>query len=630
MSRKYETLASEIVKKVGGKENVNDVYHCQTRLRFKLAEEEKADDKSLEETDGVAKVIRNAGVYQVVIGTHVADVFEEIEKLVDTGKRKGNSDTADEKQNAFEKIIDFVAGVFQPVIPALSGAGMVKALLALLVVAKVISNQSQTYYLLNLFADGVFYFLPMILAFTCAQKLKCNPILAVGVAAMMLHPNWTALVAAKEAVHFFDVIPFTLTNYGSSVIPIILIIFVQSFVEKQLKKRIPKAVELVFVPMFTFLIMGTLAFSVLGPIGAVLGNYLGIFFTFLSESAAWAPAVLIGSMLPVMVMFGLHNGVAPLGVMQMADLGYDSIFGPGCVCSNMAQAAATTVVAIRTKNKKTKQIAASGAITAYMGITEPALYGVSLPKKYPLVAAMIGGGLGGLYAGLTQTHRFATGSSGLPAVFLYLGDDTTKFFVNIIIAILISIVSSAAITLVLSFKFEKEEAEEAGQKAGVKETEAAAPTEATAAFGFASPVKGKVKPLAEAADEAFASGALGQGVMIEPEEGVVRAPFDARVAALFPTNHAIGLVSDSGAEVMIHIGIDTVQLEGKYFEAFTSQESRVKAGDILIKFDMEAIRAAGYMTQTMVVVTNSFDYARIETETHEDTDDSGSIITLIK
>lgn len=630
MSRKYETLASEIVKKVGGKENVNDVYHCQTRLRFKLADEEKADDKSLEEMDGVAKVIRNAGVYQVVIGTHVADVFEEVEKLVDTGKRKGNSDTADEKQNAFEKIIDFVAGVFQPVIPALSGAGMVKALLALLVVAKVISNQSQTYYLLNLFADGVFYFLPMILAFTCAQKLKCNPILAVGVAAMMLHPNWTALVAAKEAVHFFDVIPFTLTNYGSSVIPIILIIFVQSFVEKQLKKRIPKAVELVFVPMFTFLIMGTLAFSVLGPIGAVLGNYLGIFFTFLSESAAWAPAVLIGSMLPVMVMFGLHNGVAPLGVMQMADLGYDSIFGPGCVCSNMAQAAATTVVAIRTKNKKTKQIAASGAITAYMGITEPALYGVSLPKKYPLVAAMIGGGLGGLYAGLTQTHRFATGSSGLPAVFLYLGDDTTKFFVNIIIAILISIVSSAAITLVLSFKFEKEEAEEAGQKAGVKETEAAAPTEATAAFGFASPVKGKVKPLAEAADEAFASGALGQGVMIEPEEGVVRAPFDARVAALFPTNHAIGLVSDSGAEVMIHVGIDTVQLEGKYFEAFTSQESRVKAGDILIKFDMEAIRAAGYMTQTMVVVTNSFDYARIETETHEDTDDSGSIITLIK
>lgn len=624
MSRKYEALASEIIKKVGGKENVNDVYHCQTRLRFKLADEEKADDKSLEETDGVAKVIRNAGVYQVVIGTHVADVFEEVEKLVDTGKAKGTQEAAEEKQNVFERIIDFVAGVFQPVIPALSGAGMVKALLALLVVANVISSQSQTYYLLNLFADGVFYFLPMILAFTCAQKLKCNPILAAGIAAMMLHPNWTTLVAANEAVHFFDIIPFTLANYGSSVIPIILIIFVQSFVEKQLKKWIPKAVELVFVPMFTFLIMGTLAFSILGPIGAVLGNYLGVFFTFLSESAAWAPAVLVGSLLPVMVMFGLHNGVAPLGVMQMANLGYDSIFGPGCVCSNMAQAAATTVVALRTKNKKTRQIAASGAITAYMGITEPALYGVSLPKKYPLVAAMIGGGLGGLYAGLTQTHRFATGSSGLPAVFLYLGDDTTKFFVNIIIAILISIVSSAVLTLVLSFKFEKEDVEEFRQ--GVEEKE----TEVAAAFGFVSPVKGKVLPLAEAADEAFASGALGQGVMIEPEDGVVRAPFDAKVAALFPTNHAIGLVSDSGAEVMIHVGIDTVQLEGKYFEAFTTQESRVKAGDILIQFDMEAIQAAGYKTQTMVVVTNSFDYARIETESQEDPDEGGNIITLFK
>lgn len=639
MSRKYEKLAAEIVKNVGGKENINDVYHCQTRLRFKLADEEKADDRRLEETDGVAKVIRNAGVYQVVIGTHVADVFEEIEKLADVRKDKEDAEAAGEKQNAFTKIIDFVAGVFQPVIPALSGAGMVKALLALLVVMKVISSSSQTYYLLNLFADGVFYFLPMILAFTCAQKLKCNPILAAGVAAMMLHPNWTALVAAKEAVNFFNVIPFTLANYGSSVIPIILIIFVQSFVEKKLKKWIPKAVELVFVPMLTFLIMGTLAFSVLGPIGAVLGNYLGQFFTFLSESAAWAPAVLVGSALPVMVMFGLHNGVAPLGVMQMANLGYDSIFGPGCVCSNMAQATATTVVALRTKNKKTKQIAVSGAITAYMGITEPALYGVSLPKKYPLAAAMIGGGLGGLYAGLTHTHRFATGSSGLPAVLLYLGDDTTKFFVNIIIAILISVVSTAVITLLLSFKFEKEECSDR-DVIGKTEENAAENIEAnttaedtatdTRGFQFGSPVKGWVMPLEEAEDEAFASGALGQGVVIEPEEGVVRAPFDATVAALFPTNHAIGLVSDSGAEIMVHIGIDTVQLEGRYFEAFTAQESHVKAGDVLIKFDLDAIKAAGYKTQTMVIVTNSFNYKKIEAESHKSTDGSGHLMTLMK
>lgn len=454
MSKKYEGLARNLVNKLGGKENINDAYHCQTRLRFKLIDENKAEDQVIQQMNGVAKVIKNAGVYQIVIGTHVAEVFEEIEKLVDINTESAVSGNQ-KKKNIFEVIVDFVAGVFQPIIPALSGAGMVKALLAILVVMKIITNDNQTYQLLNMFADGVFYFLPMLLAFTTAQKLKCNPILAVGVCAMMLHPNWLAFVSVGKPVNFFDIIPFTLTNYANSVIPIILIIFVQSYVEKLLKKWIPKAVELVFVPMLTFLIMGTLAFAVLGPIGSILGGYLATFFTFLSETAAWAPAVLVGGLLPVMVMFGLHNGVAPLGVMQMADLGYDSIFGPGCLCSNMAQATAGVVVAFRSKDKKTKQIATSGAITAYMGITEPILYGVSLPKKYPLIASMIGGACGGMFAGLTHTHRFATGSSGLPAVFLYLGDDTTKYLVNIIIAIVISMVVTAILTFILSFKFEK-------------------------------------------------------------------------------------------------------------------------------------------------------------------------------
>lgn len=465
MSKKYESLAKDIINGVGGQSNVIDVYHCQTRLRFKLADETNLDDAKLESLDGVAKVMRNAGVYQVIIGTHVADVFEEIEKLVDLNKTAENSNVAasskedpanTSKTSPVTKLIDFVSSVFQPIIPALSGAGMVKALLALLVVMHVISNTSQTYYMLNLFADGVFYFLPVFLAYTTAQKLKCNPILAIAVAAMMVHPNWSALVTAKDPVKFFDVIPFTLASYTYSVIPIILVIFVQSYVEKLLRKWIPKAVELIFVPMLTFLIMGTLAFSVLGPIGAILGGYLADIFNYLSTNVAWAPAVIIGGTLPIMVMFGLHNAVAPLGVMQMANLGFDSIFGPGCVCSNMAQATAAAVVAFRTKNKKDRQVAASGSITAYMGITEPALYGINLPKKYPLIAAMIGGASGGLYAGLTHTHRFATGSSGLPAVLLYLGDDTLRFFINILISIAITIVVTAIITFILSFKFEKD------------------------------------------------------------------------------------------------------------------------------------------------------------------------------
>lgn len=517
MSKKYESLAKEIIKKIGGQENISNARHCQTRLRFTLVDEKIVDDTVVENIEGVAKVIRNAGVYQVVIGTHVADVFEEVEKLIDLNSGSETNTKSTERKNPVEVVIDFVASVFQPVIPALSGAGMIKALLALLVVLNVITNDSPTYYLLNLFADGVFYFLPFILAFTTAQKMKCNPILAVSVAAMMLHPNWLALVTAGEVVRFFDIIPFTLTSYASSVIPIIFVIFVQSYIEKAIKKLIPKAVELVFVPMLTLLIMGILAFSVLGPLGAILGGYLATFFTFLSETASWASAVLVGGFLPLMVMFGLHNGVAPLGVMQMSNLGYDSIFGPGCVCSNMAQATAGAIVAFRTKDKKTRQIATSGSITAYMGITEPLLYGVSLPKKYPLVATMIGGACGGMYAGITHTHKFATGSSGLPVILLYLGDDTIQYFVNIIIAIIISIVVTGILTLILSFKFErKEEAEET--KIEEKKT-----IKLGSIVEITAPLKGEVLELSNAKDEAFASGALGKGVVIMPKEGVVVA-----------------------------------------------------------------------------------------------------------
>lgn len=644
---KYAGLAEELVKTLGGNENIKDVYHCQTRLRFLLADESRVDDQAVGAIDGVVKAIRNAGVYQVVIGTHVADVFEEVEKLVTIKKGKGAENK--EKIKVFESVIAFVAGVFQPVIPALSGAGMVKALLALLVVMKVVNSENQTYVLLNTFADGVFYFLPMLLAYTTAQKLKCNPILAAGVAAMMLHPNWSAMVAAGEPVMFFDVIPFTLTNYANSVIPIILIIFVQAYVEKLLKKWIPKAVELVFVPMLTFLIMGVLAFSLLGPIGAVLGGYLATFFTFLSETAAWAPAVLVGGLLPVMVMFGLHNGVAPLGVMQMANLGYDSIFGPGCLCSNMAQATAGAVVAFRTRSKKTKQLAASGAITAYMGITEPILYGVALPKKYPLVSSMIGGACGGLYAGLTHTHRFSTGSSGLPAILLYLGNDTTKYLVNIIIAIIISIAVTAVATFFLSLKFEtdaREETVEGDREKAYKEMEEKAKkkeeekeekkeekkdaegNQAPEEYSFASPVKGRVLPLKEAKDEAFSSGALGMGVVILPKEGRVVAPFDATVEALFPTNHAICLSNRYGVELMIHVGIDTVTLDGRCFKACVRQGDCVKTGDVLVEFDIDGIRKAGCSEQTIVIVTNSEDYSSVDVKENIETDGKEMVIQI--
>lgn len=603
MSQKYNDLAQKIVSLVGGKENINTVYHCQTRLRFKLKDESKADQDALNNMDSVAKCLISGGVFQVVIGTHVKDVFEEVEKIV--GPLENKEQDQSEKKGILSVIIDFISGTFQPIIPALSGAGMVKAVLAILITFKIISTESQTYYILNFFADAVFYFLPMMLAYSEAQKLRCNPILAASVAGIMMHPNWNALVSAGKAVKLFEVIPFTLTTYTSTVIPVILVVLVQSYIEKYLEKWIPQAVKLVFVPMLTFLIMGPLALAVLGPIGSVLGGYLATFFKFLSTTAAWAPAVLIGGFLPIMVMFGLHNGVAPLGVMQMGELGYDSIFGPGCVCSNIAQATASSVVALRTKDKKMKQLATSGSITAYMGITEPTLYGVNLPKKYPLIASMIGGAAGGLYAGLTHTHRFATGSSGLPAVFLYIGNDTMTYFYNILIALVIIFVVTAIVTYVLSLKFENQEVQTI-EKVHVNKGE------------ILSPIQGKLYPLSDAKDEAFASETLGKGALIQPSNGKVYAPFDGTIVTLFPTKHAIGIVSDDGIEMLIHFGIDTVNLNGQHFTAFIEQGMKVKQGDLLLEADIEKIKAAGYETQVPVIITNSFNYQNIELSSKED------------
>jgi len=594
MTKQYETLAKKVVDLVGGASNIHDVYHCQTRLRFHLIDDQKADRENIQNLEGVTSVLEKGGTFQVVIGPQVADVFEEVEKYAGPAI-KADDDAPVAKVSWGNRIIDFVSSVFQPIIPALSGAGMIKALLALLVVFNAISVDSQTYVVFNMFADGVFYFLPILLAYTEAQKLKCNPIIAMSVAVILINPTWTQLVTAGKAVHLFNVIPLTLTSYAYSVIPIILIIFCQRYVERLLKRWIPKTVELVFVPMLTIFIMGTLSLFVLGPIGAILGSYLANVFTFLSVNASWAPALIIGGLLPIMVMFGVHNAIAPLGVMQLASTGFDSIFGPGCLVSNMAQATAGLVVALRTNDKRTKTVAVSGAITGYMGITEPILYGVNLPKKYPLVAAMIGGASGGLYAGLTHAHRFATGSSGLPAVLLYIGNNTMQYLINILIAMAIAVVVSGVLTLVLSFKYETKPVQDSDPDAII------------------SPIKGESEPIAAATDEAFATGGLGQGIVIKhPLEGKVYAPISGTVMILFPTLHAIGIVSDTGVELLIHIGIDTVELQGKYFNGLVKQGDHVDKGQLLITFDQDKISAAGYSTETMMVITNSSNYQDVE------------------
>ncbi|MFF8186028.1 beta-glucoside-specific PTS transporter subunit IIABC [Microbacterium sp. NPDC016588] len=617
MSTKYATLASQVISLVGGPENIRSAYHCQTRLRFELHDESKVDAAALEAVDGVAATRSSGGTFQVVIGTHVKDVFEEVDRELhragvplDAGMPAAET----KRKSPFGLVIDFIAGTFQPIVPALSGAGMIMALLAVLVVTNVITRESQTYIVLSFMANAVFFFLPVFVAISAADKLKTNRILAGVVAAMLLHPTWAGLVTAGEPVSLFGLIPLTLASYGSTVIPILLIVFVQSYFERWMNRIVPNAIKLVVVPMVVFLVMGTLALSVLGPVGTIMGGWLATFFTFLTANAPWVPPVIIGTLLPIMVMFGVHNAVAPLGFAQLASMGYDSIFGPGAICSNIAVGVASLVVAFRTKERKMRQIATAGGITGLMGITEPSLYGVLLPKRYPLAAAMIGGGLGSLFVGLTSTHRFAVGTSGLPAVFLYIGGDTLTYFYNILIALGITIVGTAVAAFALSLRFEKaSDVADADLSPALTTDVVAAPAAAVGGVATAarvdftevtSPVRGRIVPLGEIADAAFSSGAMGPGVGIEPSDGAVLAPVSGTVIAAMPTGHAFGILTDDGTEILVHVGIDTVQMKGAGFTDAVVQGTRVVAGQKLVSVDLAAIRAAGHPTTVALIVTN--------------------------
>lgn len=611
MSKKYEPLAAEIIRLVGGKENVDTLHHCQTRLRFKLYDEGKADLDEISGLDGVTAAINKGGMVQVVIGLHVAEVYEEAEKYLDTEKKDRDIKTKEKKkrQNPLDTATSFISSIFAPIVSALAGAGM-KALLSILVAFQLVDTSGQTYIIINMISDAAFAFLPVLLAYTTAQKLKCNPIMAATVAGILVHGTWNSLVAAGEAVTLFGIVPLYLVTYTSSVIPIVLVLLIQAPLERWLNKVVPEAVRLIFVPMITFLVMGVLALSVLGPVGAIVGQGLSGVFLWLGENAGWAPPLIVGSLFPVMVMFGIHHGVAPVGTMSIMQLGYDAIWGPGIVCSNIAQGAAALTASFVTKDKKTRQVGIPAGITALMGTTEPVLYGVNLPKRYPLIAAMIGGGLGGLFAGVTHTRRYAFGSSGIPAAVMYIGENTLRYFYQIIIALVISAAAAAIFTVILAKKYEKK---------------SVAPTERN----LAAPTGGAIVPMEEIPDPVFSSGALGFCCGIEPEEGVVAAPMDGEVVQLSDTLHAVGILGRNGAEVLIHVGVDTVEMNGDGFAALVKEGDKVRAGQKLLTMDLDKIAQAGHEKTVIVAVTNSDNFADI-TRTAEGMVRAGDRIMVLR
>lgn len=619
---KYRELAEKIVDNVGGKENINSLTHCITRLRFKLKDESIAQDEVLKNMDGVVTVMKSGGQYQVVIGNHVPDVFEEVMQVAGLGA--GGSEEADAPTgNLFDRLIDIISGCFQPFLGALAAAGMVKGFNALLVFlgAQIAgfdyTTTSGTYVMLNGIGDAIFLFMPVILGFTSAQKFKLNPMVGIVIGAALCYPSvqGSALQAAfvatagegaaapygifgLPAYATFLGIPWVGATYTSSVIPVIFIIAFAAQVQKLAKKIIPSVVQTFVVPFMVLLIALPVGFLVIGPIISMLTVLLSTGFQAVMNFSPIVYGVVLGFFWQVLVIFGLHWSVVPLGIMQITQEGFSQVLTP-MYGASFAQTAAVAAMFFKLKDKNLKSLCPPAIISGIFGVTEPAIYGISLPKRWPFIYSMIGGAVAGGYLMINGVGSFTMGGLGIFGLMNYINGDDASFVLHAVI----SIVIASVIGFGLTYFFWKDDT--VVEEMIVVETPMARTETITA------PVQGTVAPLSTAKDDAFAQGLLGKGVVIHPTKGEVVAPFDGTIMTFFPSKHAIGLVSDNGLEVLIHVGLDTVQLDGQYFDAFVKQGDKVKQGQKLVAFDIDKIIEAGYLVETPVLITNSGDYLDI-------------------
>lgn len=621
----YKNLASTILEKVGGEKNVISVGHCATRLRFNLKDDKKADTEFLKNLKGIVGVVNKGGQYQVVIGSDVGNVYKA---LLELGTFNNNESSGEKGSNkgAITKALDTIAGIFFPIVPALTGAGMLKAVMALLVAFGWLSPKSDTYQFINYIGDTAFYFLPILLASSAAKKFKCNEYAAMAIGGVLLHPTFIAMVAnAKktgEGLHLLGA-PVSLVSYGSSVIPIILAIWFMSYVERFADKVTPSTIKLFGVPLLTLMIVAPVTLIAIGPLGNILGVGLGAGVTFLNNYASWLVPLLVGALTPLMVMTGMHYGLIPIGINMLATTGIDTVAGPGMMVSNIAQGGASLAVAIRAKDKDVKQLAGSVWITAVLGITEPAMYGISLRFKKPLYAAMIGGGVAGLFLGIMGVGRYAQVAPGLLSLPSYIGPNGFITVVYAAISCVIAFIVSFIVSFVLGI-------DEPAQDTKKSEDKDEAAMDAALSGVVYAPIKGKSVELSEVNDPVFADGIMGKGVAIIPEEGVVYSPVDGVISALFETKHAIGITGDDGVEILIHVGIDTVKLKGNHYTAYIQKDQNIKKGDKLLEFDIEAIKGEGYDIITPVLIANSSDYAEVLGITDKDVKVGDALIKLAK
>lgn len=601
MKKNYDEDAKKLAEAMGGEANIKQVFHCMTRLRFYVKDRSKIDEEKINKLPEVSGTNWHQDQFQVIAGN---DVNEMYDALVLLGVHTDDDTIQDSKEakGIFSKIIDAITGSMTPMIPALTAAGMIKVVLTLLTTFHVVTDKSSTYQVLNFIGDVAFYFMPFLIAANAAKVFRVNQALALIIAGVFLHPNFVKMVSSNSPITFLG-LTVTKVSYSYSVIPVILMVWLMSYIEKLVDKVTPRIAKLILNPTLVILISAPIALIVVGPLGAIIGNGLAAAISFLSAKLGFVIVGILGATFPFIVMTGMHHALTPIGLNAIASGGSDKLIFVSQVCSNIAQAGSALAVAIKSKDKNMKQLASASGVSALMGITEPALYGVTLKLKRPVVAASIAAGIGGIVGGIFQVSLYIP-QNCIMAIPAFIGAKGMSNLIYGIIMIAVSFAASFLLTIIFGF-------EDIEQVREVEQDENNEPIKPLVEkIEIVSPITGKIQNLSDVPDKTFSEKMVGDGIAIIPTEGKVYAPADGTVVGIMETKHGIMFKTNKGVELLIHVGLDTVKLNGKYFKSYVKNESEVKAGDLLLEFDINAIKEAGYNLITPVVVTNIDSYIK--------------------
>lgn len=621
MAIDYRITAKELVKELGGNSNISNVAHCATRLRFILKDESIVDSGKVAKIPGVITTVQAGGQYQVVIGNHVQDAFNFVMELVTVDESQTGD--AENKVGVFSKMIDIISSIFAPFLYTLAACGILQGILGIFVALNAIDTAGGTYQILNFVSWTAFTFLPVLIAVTASKKFGVNTYVALVIACALVSPDYINMVNAGDPVYFLGM-KVQLLSYTSSVIPIILSIWIASYVQKFFDKYLPIVIRNLFSPMFTIAIMVPLTLLAFGPIGNTVGGAIAGAYNFLYGLSPIVAGIIVGGLWQVLVIFGVHWGITPVTVGNYAALGYDTFTGLQA-SAVFGQAGAALGVFLKTKDKDMKGVSLSAAITGLFGITEPAIYGVNLRLKKPMVCGCISGAVAGAVAGAFNAVSWGYNMPGIATIPAYFKAGHMGQFLGFLLSIVIAFVLGVILTWIVGFEENVEE--NAAETENVKDKTAENEDNVKPEMVFACPVKGEVIPVSEVKDEVFASKGMGDGVGIIPSEGKVYAPFDAVVEAVFPTGHAVGL-SEDGVEVLIHIGINTVELDGKGFKVHVQQGTQVKKGDLLVTFDKKFIEEQGYDTTVIFILTDMGDRQKMEIVSGKELDTLETVIKV--